>query len=109
MGDEWVNCIYSDEAEFMEDHWATVEAALASLPSVDWKPNYSKRWPRKRRDELAFEEAVILRKGVPSFLSGIEVHLRSSDRFVIFRIQPRDMLVTVRLDKTCAEIGVGYW
>src|SRR5262245_61089582 len=74
MGDEWVRLIYTDEADFMEDYWATAEAALALLPGVDWKPNYSKRWPGKRRDELAFEQAVIPRKGDPSFLSGIEVH-----------------------------------
>src|SRR5262245_54761058 len=108
MGDEWVRLIYSDEAAFMEDHWATVEAALPLLPGVDWKPNYSKRWP-KRSAALAFEQAVIFHKGEPSQLSGIEVHLRSSDRLVIFRIRPRDMHVTVRLDKSRSEIGVGYW
>jgi len=93
----------------MEDLWATVEAALPLLPSVEWKPNYVEKWPRKRSAVLAFEQAVIFHKGEPSCMSGIEVHLRSSDRFVIFRIQPRDMLVMIRLDKTRAEMGVGYW
>jgi hypothetical protein len=87
-----------------------VEAALPLLPGVDWKPNYVQTWPSKRRSAaLTFELAAVFRKGDPSFRSSIDVHLRSSDRFVIFRIQPRDMLVTVRLDKTRAEMGVGYW
>jgi len=109
MGDELVRQIYTDEAAFMEDHWATVEAALALLPSVEWKPNYSKRWRKKQSRALTFEEAVIFHKGEPSHLSGIDVHLRSSDRIIIFRIRPSDMLVTVRLDMTRTEMGVGYW
>jgi len=96
MGDEWTERIYTDEAEFMEDYWTTVEAALASLPSVDWRPNYVKTWQRKRRSAvLTFALAALFRKGDPSYLSSIDVHLRSADRLVIFRIQPRDMRVDV--------------
>ena len=85
MGDEWTECVYTDEAAFMEEWYATVEAGLALLPSIDWKPNYVRTWPRKRSAALMFESAAVFRKGRPSYVSSIDIHLRSSDRFVIFR------------------------
>ena len=109
MGDEWTEAVYTDEAAFMEHWWATVEAALPLLPGVEWKPTYAKTWPRTRTATLQFEQAGIFRKGRPSYVSSIDVHLRSADRLVIFRIQPRDMFVSIRLDKIRAEMGPGNW
>jgi hypothetical protein len=112
--DAYVTRLYRKEEQFLEDFYETVDALLPLLPGrrqPNFRCNDLERWRRQLQlrtghlDALTFDEAVIFNDRRDQF-SSLHLHLRSSSRLLVVRVQwVREMVVDVLLDQPSGAIA----